>query len=364
MRAEPSPRSLLTEKTLPRSKITIRDVAIRAGVSHQTVSRVINKSERVSPTTRTRVKKAIKELGYRPNVIARSMAKGHTYTLGCISPNLTNYIFSKIIESAQAEARRQGFFVLTGCASTADDVLPLLDEMLNRRVDGLLVLNPRDDARYIHLLPLIEQGTPVVYLKNSPKEEAVSSVCANDQSGGYQATQYLLDLGHARIATITGPENEECTLDRLEGYWQALSEAGVKQDRELIVQSDWSAESGGQAILQLLEAKVPFSAVFAQNDRMAIGAIRALRDSGLRVPQDISVIGYDDIPLSSYFDPPLTTIHQPMDEFGRRGAQLLIEAVQNPQHTLKQVRLNTQIIKRNSCAPCSYNNKGGDAKKT
>jgi len=336
---------------LSRSQITIRDVAIQAGVSHQTVSRVINNSEQVTPSTRKRVEDAIKKLGYRPNVIARSMAQGHTHTLGCISPNLTNYIFSSIIENAQAEARRLGFFILTGFASSADDVPLLLDEMLNRRVDGLLVLNPRDDERYLHLLPLIESGMPVVYLKNTPKEEAVSSVCADDQNGGYLATQYLLELGHTNIVTIIGPKNEECTQDRLNGYRQALSEASIKQEETLVIKGDWSAESAGRAVQELLASATPFSAIFAQNDRMAVGTIRALRDSGLRVPQDISVIGYDDIPLASYFDPPLTTIRQPMDEFGRHGAQLLVDSIQNPKYSPKQVRLDTQLIKRNSCAP-------------
>ena len=332
-------------------QVTIRDVAALAGVSHQTVSRVINNSEGVTPNTRKRVENAIKELRYRPNAIARSMAKGHTHTLGCISPNLTNYIFSSMIESAQAEARRQGFFILTGSAPSVDEVQPLLDEMLNRRVDGLLVLNPRDDNRYRHLLPLIQGGMPVVYLKNSPNGELVSSVCCDDQNGGLQATRYLQELGHTAIATITGPENEECTQDRLVGYRQILLEAGINPDAALVTQGDWTAESGGQAIRQLLKSEIPFSSVFAQNDRMAVGAIHALREAGLRVPQDISVIGYDDIPLASFFDPPLTTIRQPMNEFGRHGAQLLIEAVQNPKYFQKQVRLDTQIIKRDSCAP-------------
>lgn len=333
------------------AQVTIRDVAGRAGVSHQTVSRVINKSEGVTPGTRLRVEQAIKELGYRPNEIARSMAKGHTHTLGCISPSLTNYIFASMIESAQAEARRQGFFILTGSAPTVDEVQPLLDEMLNRRVEGLLILNPRDDDRYQHLLPLIQEGLHVVYLKNSPKGELVSSVCSDDQDGSYQATRYLLELGHTSIAIITGPENEECTQARLEGYHQKLSEAGISSDGLLIAKGDWSAASGGQAIRQLLASGIPFSSVFAQNDQMAVGAIRALMDAGLRVPQDISVIGYDDIPLASYFDPPLTTVRQPMDEFGRHGAQLLIDAIQNPKYKPRQVRLNVQIIERDSCAP-------------
>ena len=336
---------------MTRSQTTIRDVAVQAGVSHQTVSRVINNSKGVAACTRIRVESAIKEVGYRPNAIARSMVMGHTLTLGCITPNLTNSIFSSMIESAQAEARRQGFFILTGSAPSVDEVQPLLDEMLNRRVDGLLVLNPRDDDRYLHLLPLIKKGMPVVYLKNSPKGELVSSVCSDDQSGSYQATQYLLELGHTSIATITGPDSEECTQDRLEGYRKILLETGINLEEALVVKGDWTAESGGKAIRQLLASGVPFSSVFAQNDRMAVGAIRALMDVGLRVPQDVSIIGYDDIPLATYFDPPLTTVHQPTDEFGRYGAQLLIDAVQNPKNKPKQVRLNAQIIKRNSCAP-------------
>ncbi len=335
---------------MSRSQVTIRDVASLADVSYQTVSRVINNSKRVSPATRLKVESAIKELDYRPNAIARSMARGHTHTLGCISPNLTNYIFARIIESAQTEARRQGFFILTGSAPSEGEVEPLLDEMLNRRVDGFLILNPRDDERYRYLLPLIEKGMPVVYLKNSPKGEDVSSVSCDDQKGGYLATQHLLELGHTSIAIITGPKNEECSQDRLDGYHQALLENGIPPNEMLIVEGDWSAESGGEITQNLLASGEPFTSLFAQNDRMAVGAIRAIRDAGLRVPQDISVIGYDDIPLTSYFDPPLTTIHQPIDDFGRYGAQLLISAVKNEKHKRKQVRLDAQIVKRDSCA--------------
>ncbi len=344
---------------MPRSQVTIRDVASLADVSYQTVSRVINNRKNVSPATRLKVEEAIAELDYRPNAIARSMAKGHTYTLGCISPNLTNYIFARIIESAQTEARRQGFFILTGSAPSADKVEPLIDEMLNRRVDGFLVLNPRDDERYLHLLPLIEKGIPVVYLKNTPKGEAVSSVSCDDKTGGYLATQHLLALGHQEIVTITGPQNEECSQERLAGYHQAFSEKDISLNENLSVEGDWSAKSAGKITQKLLDSGETFSAIFTQNDRMAIGAIRALRDAGLRVPQDISVIGYDDIPLTSYFDPPLTTIHQPLDDFGRHGANLLISAVKNKDYERKQVCLGAQLIQRDSCAKF---NRGGDAR--
>lgn len=331
-------------------RVTITDVAQEAGVSKQTVSRVINERPDVASQTRTRILEVINQLGYRPDPIARSM-KGNTHTLGFITPNLSDYNFSSIVQAAQAEARSNGFFVLAGSAQFEKDVLPLLNEIMNRRVDGLLVINPRDDNRYRYLLPLIEQNVPIVYLKNSPVDEPVSAVCLDDVTGGYIATQHLLSLGHSTIVTVLGLQNEECTQDRLTGFRKAHAEAGVVPNPALLVRGDWSAASGNLAIKSLLEQHIDFSAVFAQNDRMAVGAIRALREAGLKVPQDVSVIGYDDIPLSSFFDPPMTTIRQPMEQFGRIGAQLLIKAVNNPQHKPQVIRLNPELIVRETCAP-------------
>jgi DNA-binding LacI/PurR family transcriptional regulator len=334
-----------------KSRPTIKDVAARAGVSRQTVSRVINDKGEVSAETRARVLVAIEELGYRPSAVARSMVAGRTCMLGCISPNLTDYTFACIIESAQAEARRQGYFILTGSAPTEADVEPLLEEMLLRRVDGLLVINPHADDRYHHFLPLVEKGMAVVYLNNTPQAEPVSSVRCDDHEGGYQATHYLIALGHTAIATLVGPDNEECTFDRLAGYRQALAQAGLDFDPALTASGDWSATSGYQATLRLLGAGRSFSAIFAQNDRMAVGAIRALREVGHPVPDDVSVIGFDDIPLASYFDPPLTTFRQPMEESGRRAARLLIETIQNPDRPPEQVLTHARLIERASCAP-------------
>jgi len=330
---------------------TIKDVAARVGVSRQTVSRVINDKGEVSTETRARVLAAVEELGYRPSAVARSMVAGRTCTLGCISPNLTDYTFASIIQSAQAEARRQGYFILTGSAPTEADVEPLLEEMLHRQVDGLLVINPRADDRYHHFLPLVEKGMAMVYLSNTPQGEPVSSVRCDDHEGGYQATRYLIDLGHTAIATIVGPDNEECTLDRLAGHRQALAQAGLDFDLALTASGDWSATSGYEAIQRLLARGQPFSAVFAQNDRMAVGAIRALREAERQVPDDVSVIGFDDIPLASYFDPPLTTLHQPMEESGRRAACLLIETIRNPDRPPEQVLTHARLIERASCAP-------------
>jgi DNA-binding LacI/PurR family transcriptional regulator len=332
------------------SRPTIKDVAARVGVSRQTVSRVINNKGEVSAATRARVLVAIDELSYRPNAAARSMVVGRTCTLGCISPSLTDYTFAHIIDSAQAEARRLGYFVLTGSAPTVQDVEPLLEEMLHRQVDGLMVLNPRADERYRYFLPLIEKGMAVLYLNSTPQGEPVSSIHCDDRRGGYEATQYLIELGHTAIATILGPSNEEASADRLAGYRRALAEADLTCEPDCVVQGDWSATSGYKATRQLLAARRPFSAIFCQNDQMAIGATRALREAGQRLPDDISIIGFDDIPLASYFDPPLTTLRQPMRETGERAVQLLVETIQNPDRTPEQIAVPARLVERASCA--------------
>jgi LacI family transcriptional regulator len=331
-------------------RITISDVARKAGVSKQTVSRVINDKPDVAPQTRELIKAIIKSMGYSPDPIARSM-KGSTHTLGCITPNLSDYNFSLIVQAAQTEARSNGFLFFTGSAPSEIDVLPLLNEMMGRRVDGFLVINPRDDHRYRHFLPLIEAKVPIVYIKNNPLAEPVSAVCLDDITGGLLATQYLVSLGHTSIVTILGPANEECTRDRLAGYQKGLSDAALIFDQRLILQGDWTPESGKVAVNKLLDYQVHFSAIFAQNDRMALGAIRALREKGLHIPGDVSVIGYDDLPLTAYFDPPLTTIKQPIEKFGQIGAQLLIEAINKPGIEPKVVRLDPQLVIRETCAP-------------
>jgi LacI family transcriptional regulator len=332
-----------------KKRITIADVAQKAGVSKQTVSRVINERPDVAPETRERIKALIRSMGYTPDPIARSM-KGSTHTLGCITPNLSDYNFSAIVQAAQSEARHHGYFVLTGSAQSEIDVPPLLNEMLDRRVDGLLVINPRDDNRYRHLLPVIEAGIPIVYIKNTPVDEAVSAVCLDDFTGGYLACQYLISLGHKSIVTILGPENEECTKKRLAGFTKALLDVGSETDQRLIIQGDWSAKSGKSAINKLLAYQVEFSAIFAQNDRMALGAMRSLREAGMRIPQDISVVGYDDLPLTSYYDPPLTTVRQPIEKFGQVGIRLLLDVINKPGTAPQVVNLNPTLIIRETCA--------------
>ncbi len=336
---------------MPNSHPTLRDVARLAGVSHQTVSRVINGSEDVLPETRANVEAAIKQLGYRPNAIARSMARGQTHTLACISPNLTDYTFASVIEGAETEARQHDYFLLSSSATDPDAFHALVDELVgHRRVDGLIVINPYSDDRFQH----IPEKFPVVFVGAQSHEQKISSVCLDDEKVAYEATRHLISLGHTDIALVTGPMEEDCSLDRTEGYRRALQEAGIPFDDSKIVEGDWSATSGQDALLSFVEqGRVP-TAVFAQNDRMAMGVLRAARDVNIKVPTQLAVIGVDDMPLSSYFDPPLTTMRQDMPRIGQEATRMLLDIIQKKNTDQRGVKLSAQLVVRQSTS------KGGD----
>ena len=331
---------------------TIRDVARQAGVSHQTVSRVINGSDDVLPETRAVVEAAIEELGYRPSAIARSMARGLTHTLAIISPNLTDYTFASVIEGAELEARQHDYFVLSSSASDPQAFQGLVDELVgHRRVDGLIVINPYADERF-EFLP---KEFPVVFVGARSHDENVCSISLDDEKVAYEATQHLISLGHKRIALVTGPMEEDCSQDRLVGFQRALNEAGISFDQSLMFEGDWSATSGSEALADFVKKGNLPTAVFAQNDRMAMGVMRAARDADLKVPDQLSVIGVDDMPLSSYFDPPLTTMRQDMPLIGQEAIRKLIEIIQNKTVEQTVLKLPAQLVVRQSTV------KGGDS---
>ena len=331
---------------------TIRDVARQAGVSHQTVSRVINGSDDVLPETRAVVEAAIEELGYRPSAIARSMARGLTHTLAIISPNLTDYTFASVIEGAEVEARQHDYFVLSSSASDPQAFQGLVDELVgHRRVDGLIVINPYADERF-EFLP---KEFPVVFVGARSHDENVCSISLDDEKVAYEATQHLISLGHKRIALVTGPMEEDCSQDRLAGFQRALNEAGISFEQSLMFEGDWSATSGSEALADFVKKGNLPTAVFAQNDRMAMGVMRAARDASLKVPDQLSVIGVDDMPLSSYFDPPLTTMRQDMPLIGQEAIRKLIDIIQNKTVEQTVLKLPAQLVVRQSTV------KGGDS---
>ena len=330
---------------MARSRITIRDVAAHAGVSHQTVSRVINGSQAVRPSTQARVEQAIAELGYHPDALAQSMARGRSGYLACLSPNLTDYTFASIIHGAETEAREHGYFLMSASAPDAETFAGLIAELTESgRAEGIIVINPYADDRH-QFLPT---DFPTVFAGARPRQEAADSVALDDVAVARLVTEHLLEMGHRRIGMVTGPPSEDCSQDRKAGYQDALCTVELDIEPSLIVEGDWLAASGYEAFQHFFNLSDPPTAVFAQNDQMAVGVLRAARDAGLLVPDELSVIGIDDIPLAAYFAPPLTTVRQDFSAIGRQAARLLIRAVQEPQTEHEHLLLPGEFILRRS----------------
>ncbi|GAB4533867.1 MAG: LacI family DNA-binding transcriptional regulator [Anaerolineae bacterium] len=334
-----------------RKRVTIKDVAARAGVSRQTVSRVLNDEGVVAEATRARVLAAISELGYRPNAIARSLVSQRTYTLALLTADFSDYTHARIIEGAEAEAREHGYLIFVSGAEHGPYGEPLrcIPILSQHHSEGLFIVYHGSDQDCYEIFEHIPDDLPIVSIGYARNREHIVTVGIANYEGAHQATQHLLSLGHRQIAHITGPLQMYASQERRRGYEAALREAGVTPQDSWVVVGDWSSSSGYQATLQLLDRNLRFTALFVQNDRMALGALQALREHGLHVPRDVAVVGFDNIPSTPYFDPPLTTIHQPNYELGRVGARLLIDLVNGRAVPSTPVRLETRLVIRRSC---------------
>jgi LacI family transcriptional regulator, galactose operon repressor len=325
-------------------RATIRDVAARAGVSHQTVSRVINRNPNVAPTTQERVLAAIRELGYVPSPLARGLISNRTHSLGIVADDISDGFLARMVAGAEAEARRRGYYLMIGSVEPDDDERGYLRLMLERRVEGLIVARPSVPITLDELLPARDAGIPLVGVGVTDLP-GFPVVDVDNRQGGYDATRHLLEYGHTRIATIVGPREWPSAAARLEGYRRALREAGVPEDPALVEHAtDWGLATGREAAARLLESSVDFTAIFAHSDLIALGAIRQLRDAGRRVPDDVSVVGYDDLPVADYVEPALTTVHQPMQEVGALAAALVLDALAGTAPLTSEPRLLPAVL--------------------
>jgi DNA-binding LacI/PurR family transcriptional regulator len=338
---------------MKKKRVSILDIAKEANVSYQAVSLVINNKEGVSDETRERISEIIQRLGYQPNEIARSLVAGRTYTLGCISESLTDFALSEITENIKTEALSKGYFLITGSAPNKEEARSIFDQFMRRRVDGLIVFDPSMDRRDQLLSNSVENGFPVVYVGAFPEKRNASGIRPDDIQGGMTAAKVLLEHGHREIAVIAGPLNEECASDRLKGFTDELDSNHCPLESARIESCSWLPQSGYQAMVSLFEKQFPITAVFCQSDMIAIGAMRAIRERNLRIPEDISIIGFDDIPLSNYLEPPLTTIHQDLDEIGKHAARLLIEKIENPVKDPEFIFVENTLVIRNSVSTLS-----------
>lgn len=327
---------------------SIRDVANLADVSTATVSHVLNGTRYVSPQLTERVQTAMVELDYQPDAVAQSLRRRKTFTLGLLVPSVEIPFFAAVAYHVERAAAEEGYNIIL-CNSNWEMSTEQahLRDLLARRVDGLICISAAMGADEIG--PVIEGGTPVVMLERRMPGIGLDAVGIDNHAGAYQATRYLLDLGHRRIGAIRGMSFSTVSDDRVYGYRCALEDAGVPFDECLVFNGDFEPQTGDKAAEHFLSLPQPPTAIFAFNDLMAIGVLHRLSRAGLHVPQDVAVVGFDDIPLSRYTSPGLTTVRQPLKEMGRRVVTLLLQRIagEGPEKA-QYVNFEPELIVRGS----------------
>lgn len=340
----------MTRKT--SGNATIVDVARDAGVSYTTVSRVLNNKGNVRPETRERVLRAVTRLGYVVDQRARSLAGGRSQVIGLLVHDLGTSYIGEIIRGIEAELAPAQYDLLLYTTHRRKTKESAYVTTLTRGLaDGLLIVLPRDPGAYLETLRL--SNFPYVLIDHRGIGEEISAVTAANWQGGYTATEYLIKLGHRRIGHITGVLDQGCARDRLAGYKAALADHGIPFDPQLVQEGDFFRPAGYTGARVLLNLPDPPTAIFAANDVMAFGVMEAVRECGLRIPDDISIMGFDNISEAANVHPPLTTIQQPLEEMGRIATRMLLERIEKPELAPTRVELPTSLVVRQSCQPPS-----------
>jgi LacI family transcriptional regulator len=333
-----------------RDRATIRDVAAAAGVSIATVSRILNGRPDVAPATREAVLRAVDELGFTSNRNARSLSGGRTSLIAVTVPIVEAEYFSRILGgTADALFEHDLQIVLVPTMHLRDRATTSLARLTNGTTDGAVLVTPEESND--ELTALVHADYPFVVVDPiEPLDEGVPAVSAANALGGRAATEHLLALGHRRIGVITGVPDWLASVERLNGYRSALAAAGELPDPALVVESDWAVEGGEEAAAGLLDRHRPPTAIFAFNDNMAVGVLRAARARRLRVPEDLAVVGFDDSEQATSVTPPLTTVRQPLAEMGRMAVSLLVRLLENRRVEGMRIELQTRLVVRESTA--------------
>ena len=336
---------------MQRKRVTIKEVAAAAWVSTQTVSRVVNSRPDVASDTRAHVQEVIESLGYQPSRIARSLIRGQSYSLGVVSSSIGLYGPSLVLQGIQESAVEEDYSLMLNILPDAQifDAQKILREVLAYHVDGILWAVPEiGQNRDLIQQTLPNLTVPIVFLNVQPRPNLVTAVI-NNKMGGCMATRHLIERGRKHIGVITGPMNWWEARQRELGWREELRANGRFIDESYIAHGDWTPSSGERCIRMLLDWHPNMDAVFISNDQMALGAMKVARQMGRQIPDDLAVVGFDNMPESPYFSPSLTTIHQDVVEMGRQGVKQLLALISDAQNLVaRSVVLQPELIIRGS----------------
>ncbi|RMF04438.1 MAG: LacI family transcriptional regulator [Chloroflexi bacterium] len=334
--------------------VTLKDIAAVAGVSHSTVSRALNGNPMIPPETAVRIRKIADELGYVPNTIASGLRRTHSKVLGVLVRRIDDAFLAEVLQGIEDVLYAEGYgLFLATSRRKPEREQAIFRSMSERRVDGVIVCSTEVSQEHLHQLSKF--GVPTVLINNQAAIEMAHSVTHDDMSGGLALTRHLIELGHSRIAYLGHSRTGRITRDRLAGYKEALNQAGLPYRAEYVAAGpNGSAEGGAMGMEKLLKVDVRPTAVVCFNDMMAIGAMHALRQAGFGVPEDCSVTGFDNIPLSQYVNPPLTTFHQPRYELGTEAAEMMLRLLSRKHKNLnaaETIALRGRLVVRESSGP-------------
>jgi len=333
------------------AELTLEDIAKQVGVSRSTVSRVVNESPNVSPEVRKRVLKAIQATGYLPNAAARSLASQRSRMIGLVLPRsvssfFTDPFFPQLTQGVAYSCNNNDLTLSLFLVGNIEDEEKIYPRISRRGLlDGVLVQAGQPEDMLIDRLA--KSNLPTVIIGRPFQLEGVNYIDVDNIQAAISATRHLINLGYKRIATITGSKGSAVTIDRLEGYKKALQNAGREVQESLIAEGDFSEGSGYRAMKILLEQKP--DAVFAASDSMATGAMRAVLENGLKIPDEVAFVGFDDLPLAVLSDVKLTTVHQPITNLGVKAVELLMDVIANGSEPARRIILDTKLIIRDSC---------------
>jgi LacI family transcriptional regulator len=333
---------------------TIKDVAREAGVSTATVSRVFNNVGPVHETTRQHVNLVARRLKYAPSALGRGLSMKRTDAIGLLLPDLFGEFFSEVLRGSDQTAQQSQYHLVVSSSHTNKEEIRAALKMMRGRVDGLVIMSPHIDAET--LTENLPQSLPVVLLNCYVESQGFDSLNIDNFGGAYAMTRHLISHGHKRIAVIKGIEGNFDAAERLRGHRRALQESGLPVDLALQLPGSFSEASGYDAARRLLQLTPRPTAIFACNDSMAIGALSALRDAGVQIPEEIALTGFDDIPIASYLTPSLTSVQVGIHHLGVRAIETLLHAVRNKNtHRKQQLLLETTLTLRESCGCKSKN---------